>query len=538
MMRRLSRASFLLYLLIALSSPSEGADTVTPDHTLADGGQPLISEGGSFALGFFSPNGSGSRYVGIWYNKISVQTVVWVANRQRPVTGSHGSLSVAANGTLVITGENSIVVWSSPSLALSDPVAQLLDDGNLVVREADGNPSDPNSFAWQSFDYPTDTLLPGMKLGWNLTTGFNRQLTSWASASDPAPGEHTYGIDLRGDPQLFVWSGTRAVWRGGPWNGLQFTGIPPIPFVNKFSLQFVVDATQVVYVFHMIDASIVARAVMNYSGTLQRLGWVDNSKIWNTLWYAPGDRCDPIFPCGPNAVCDISKSLLCSCPQGFQQKNPTNWVFRDYTDGCLRPTEVDCRNGTDGFALVSRAKLPDTSSSTVEWVGTTLDQCRAKCLKNCSCTAYAQANISGSGTGCILWSTNLTDLKVFDSIGGQDLYVRAAAADLGILRIKSSPDPCNRDRCDPCCLNPNPSFGRLLCLEKEEKKYHQRLFFFTPLLPPERNPSSPVVITPQVCQAWPPPSQSGITMKEQKRRTSTSHCSIWERSQTPQATSP
>ncbi|CAL9124515.1 unnamed protein product, partial [Musa acuminata var. zebrina] len=199
-MRRLSGASFLLYILIPLLGPSNGADTWTLDHPLADDGQPLISERGIFALGFFSPNGSDSRYIGIWYHKISVQTVVWVANRQRPVTGSHGSLSVAANGTLIITGENSTVVWSSPPLALSDPVAQLLDDGNFVVREADANASDPNSFAWQSFDYPTDTLLPGMKLGWNLTTGFNRTLTSWASAIDPAPGEYTFGIDLRGDP--------------------------------------------------------------------------------------------------------------------------------------------------------------------------------------------------------------------------------------------------------------------------------------------------------------------------------------------------
>ncbi|THU61759.1 hypothetical protein C4D60_Mb07t26680 [Musa balbisiana] len=428
-MRRLSGATFLLYLLTTLSSPSNGADTLTLDHPLADGGEPLISEGGSFALGFFSPNGSDSRYIGIWYHKISVQTVVWVANRQRPVTGSHGNLSVAANGTLVITGENSTVVWSSPSLDLANPVAQLLDDGNFVVKEAAGDPSDPKSFAWQSFDYPTDTLLPGMKLGWNLTTGFNRQLTSWTNASDPAPGEYTFGIDLRGDPQVFEWSGRRAVWRAGPWNGLWLPGVPQMESYNKLSFQFFVDATQVVYVFHMIDVSIVSRLFMNHSGTVQRLVWVDDRKFWNPFWSNPNDLCDTIFPCGPNAICDTSRSPLCGCPQGFQPKNPTNWELRDGSDGCVRKTEVDCRNGTDGFVLVSGAKLPDTSSSTVEWVGTTLDQCRAKCLKNCSCTAYAQANISGSGSGCILWSTNLTDLRVFGS-GGQDLYVRAAAADL------------------------------------------------------------------------------------------------------------
>ncbi|URE14426.1 serine threonine-protein kinase [Musa troglodytarum] len=423
------RASFLLlYLLTTLSSPSTGADTWTLDRPLADGGRSLISERGSFALGFFSPNGSDSRYIGIWYNEISVQTVVWVANRQRPVTGSHGSLSVAANGTLVITGENSTVVWSSPPLALSNPVAQLLDDGNFVVREADGNPSDPNSFAWQSFDYPTDTLLPGMKLGWNLTTRFNRTLTSWASAIDPAPGEYTFGIDLRGDPQVFEWSGTSVKWRAGPWNGLLLTGVPQMASNNMLSFQFFVDATQVVYVFHVIDASIVSRLLIADSGIVQRLVWVDDSKFWNPLWSNPDGHCDTFLRCGPSPQCD--------CPQGFQPKNPTNWGLRDGSDGCVRKTEVDCRNGTDGFALVSGAKLPDTSSSTVEWVGTTLDQCRVRCLKKCSCTAYAQANISGSGSGCVLWSTNLTDLRVYSS-GGQDLYVRAAAADLGMYSLVS-----------------------------------------------------------------------------------------------------
>ncbi|RZR82597.1 hypothetical protein BHM03_00009048 [Ensete ventricosum] len=429
---RLSGASFLLYLLITLLGPSNGADTWTLNHTLADGEERLISEGGSFALGFFSPPDSDNRYIGIWYNKISVKTVVWVANRQRPVTGSHGSLSVAANGTLVITGENSTVVWSSPSLALSDPVAQLLDDGNFVVGEADGNPSDPNSYAWQSFDYPTDTLLPGMKLGWNLTSGFNRQLTSWTNASDPASGEYTFGIDLHGDPQIIEWSGTRQEWRAGPWNGLRITGVPQMASYNMLSLQFFVDDTQVVYGFRMIDPSIVSRVVLNYSGTVERLTWDDNSKLWNAFWEGPMDICDNIFRCGPNAACDASKSPLCSCPQGFQPKNPTNWKLTDWSDGCVRKTEVDCRDGTDGFALVSFAKLPDTSNSTVEWGGTTLDQCRTKCLKNCLCTAYAQANISGSGSGCILWSTNLTDLRVYGSGGGQDLYVRAAAADLGM----------------------------------------------------------------------------------------------------------
>ncbi|KAJ0075925.1 hypothetical protein Patl1_34168 [Pistacia atlantica] len=41
---------------------------------------------------------------------------------------------------------------------------------------------------WQSFDYPSDTLLPGMKLGINLQTGHKWFLQSWISDKSPAQG--------------------------------------------------------------------------------------------------------------------------------------------------------------------------------------------------------------------------------------------------------------------------------------------------------------------------------------------------------------
>ncbi|PRQ28629.1 putative non-specific serine/threonine protein kinase [Rosa chinensis] len=39
--------------------------------------------------------------------------------------------------------------------------AQLLDTGNLVLFQDDKT----RIFIWQSFDYLTDTLIPGMKVG-------------------------------------------------------------------------------------------------------------------------------------------------------------------------------------------------------------------------------------------------------------------------------------------------------------------------------------------------------------------------------------
>ena len=87
----------------------------------------------------------------------------------------------------------------------------------------DGNENDLEKFLWQSFDYPCDTLLPGMKLGRNFVTGLDRFLTSWKSTEDPALGKLSLRIDTHGFPQLVSMKGDKLKARAGSWNGLSFT---------------------------------------------------------------------------------------------------------------------------------------------------------------------------------------------------------------------------------------------------------------------------------------------------------------------------
>ncbi|KAJ6827337.1 receptor-like serine/threonine-protein kinase SD1-8 [Iris pallida] len=431
-MRESCRRSLLLpFCTLFLSlSLSAATDTLAPGSPLSDG-DTLVSADGTFALGFFSPDPSSkNRYVGIWYNKVSVPTYVWVANRNAPLAGLTGTLSLAANGTLVVKANGtSTVVWSSSPASSSavgnNPVAQILDTGNFVIKD-DNDAAASQLYAWQSFDHPTDTLLPGMKLGWNLTSGLNRNLTAWASLTDPSPSPYTLAMDVLGDPQIFLWSGSTSTWRSGPWNGFRFSGVPEMKTYSMFTFRFVRSRDEVYYTFGLKDPSIVSRLIVNQTGSTQRLVWLDQPKQWNVFWFAPKDQCDQVSPCGPMGVCDPNDSPICDCVQGFAPKNPTNWALRDGTGGCVRRTRLDCRNGTDGFVLVRETKLPDTSSSAVD-TSLGLDQCRAKCLANCSCTAYASADVSGAG--CIIWTTQLTDIRVW-AFGGQDLYVRVAAADL------------------------------------------------------------------------------------------------------------
>ncbi|KAJ6796002.1 receptor-like serine/threonine-protein kinase SD1-8 [Iris pallida] len=411
---------FTVVLTVSFSlSTAATRDTITPTQPLADN-ETLVSAGGTFALGFFTPNNSVDRrrYIGIWYNNnrspwaSSLQTIVWVANRANPVIGSTGQLSVTANGTVTITNrETSTVVWSSLGLTLTNPVVQLLDTGNFVVKEEEGYNNSPKKYAWQSFDYPTDTLLPGMKLG--SVNGLDRNLTAWKSEDDPSPGDYYVAMNAYNSPEMYLFDrSSKKMWRSGPWDGRQ---LGTILNIGAFSYTFVNNDNEVSFSLQVRYQTILR---VGQSGVLQMLAWLPENEEWVLFWQIPADLCDNIGQCGSNSICDITLSPICRCLQGFTPKNPANWEGGDYNDGCVRTVAFDCRSeGADTFLSLNGVKLPESSDTTT----LTTDQCRSECLKKCSCTAYAL--ISGGG-GCVIWVSHLLDVVQLSGGAGLYLYIR------------------------------------------------------------------------------------------------------------------
>lgn len=423
-MWRLREREIFLMLLSNLVYYSLARDFISPTQSLADGDK-LVSASGSFALGFFSPKNTSKRYIGIWYDKITVQTVLWVANRQNPITSNSTSLTISPQGILAISDYNSTVLWSMVSTTIKNPIAQLLDTGNFVVRDANSNSSD--AISWQSFDYPTDTLLPGMKVGWNLKTGVSRNYTSWKSASDPSVGPFTLAIDIRGGHELTQFDGSGRAWRSGIWNGFEFSGIPDILSYGDFIITFVNNTDEIYASYRMANPSTIVRIVMNYTGITERYIWLDSANAWNLVWYTPNSRCDGYNVCGPYGKCDQTMQRVCECLHGFEPKSPTDWALRDPSGGCIRNTSLAC--GTDGFMKLSNVVVPDTVMAKID-ASMSLDECRDRCFRNCSCTGYTNVDVRNGGSGCVMWVTELNDIVQYVD-AGQDLYVRLAAADLG-----------------------------------------------------------------------------------------------------------
>ncbi|KAF8026199.1 hypothetical protein BT93_F2873 [Corymbia citriodora subsp. variegata] len=415
-----------LVLFSCYALVSNALDTITTNQSLRDG-QSLLSAGGTFELGFFSAGDPPKRYLGIWYKKITTVTIVWVANRVAPLADASGTLRVTSRGSLVLLDGNGSGIWSSNSLIpVLNPVAQLLDSGNLVVREADS--SDPNNFLWQSFDYPTDTFLAGMKIGWNRTSGFERYLTSWKSIDDPSPGNFTYHLDPNGYPQLLLKQGSDIKFRSGPWNGLQWSGTPNLGPNPYYRYEFVLNEEEVYYHYELLN-SVITRKVLMPNGIVQRFTWIDRTQGWTLYLTAPIDQCDNYASCGAYGSCRVDTSPVCRCLKGFVPRFSHEWDILDWSNGCVRRNPLDCEE--DIFVKYSSLKLPDTRSS---WFNKSmnLQECKVVCKKNCSCMAYSNLDIRDGGSGCLLWFGKLIDIREYNNYG-QDLYIRMAASESALL---------------------------------------------------------------------------------------------------------
>ncbi|PON53007.1 S-receptor-like serine/threonine-protein kinase [Parasponia andersonii] len=430
-MAHLTFMLMILFLVICTVSYAVELGTITPSQSIGDG-TTMVSGQGRFELGFFSPGSSKNRYLGIWYKNIPVPTVVWVTNRCNPINGSSGLLTLNNTGNLVLLDQNKSVVWSTRLLKQAKrPKLELLDSGNLVVREEDDTNSE--NYLWQSFDYPSNTLLPGMKLGWDLRTGLKRFVSSWKNWDDPCSGDFTWGIEIDKKPHEFPESvmrkGSVEFFRSGPWNGLTYSGAASLRPNPLFNYSVTSNDDEVFYTYNLLNKSVNSRIVMNgTTSTWDRSIWIESDQSWKSYFSIPADRCDSYGLCGAYGNCIISSSPICQCLKGFKPKSQLQWSSMDWSQGCQRNNPLNCPK--DGFIKFSGLKLPDTTNS---WVNKdmNLKECRGKCMSNCSCMAYSNTDVRGQGSGCAIWFDHLMDIRQIPGGGGQDLYIRMPDSELG-----------------------------------------------------------------------------------------------------------
>ncbi|XP_044972013.1 G-type lectin S-receptor-like serine/threonine-protein kinase At2g19130 [Hordeum vulgare subsp. vulgare] len=449
----------LLGLLLSHAPPSSSAtDALTAGQVLMVGDK-LVSSNGKFAFGFFQFQPAASTiisksttpvsnwYLGIWFNKIPVFTTVWVANREDPIPNNPSWLNqthfqISSDGNLVIIHQ-AAVIWSTH--IVSNNRTQNTTTG--VLLENTGNLALTSSSAqvlWQSFDYPTDVLLPTGKVGWNKVTGLNRRGISRKSTVDPGLGSYSIELETNGNGIILKRLQPSVVYR--VYEPETSTILKLLPRIKKI-LQldprtqgvvvpdYVNTPQEQYYTYTSPDESSSSFLSLDISGQIKLNIWSRANQSWQTVLADPVDACTPAATCGPFTVCDGTTQAPCVCMKNFTKKSPQHWEFGDRTQGCTRNTPLYCTSdnkttsSTDMFHPIAHVTLPYHSQSID--LATTHSKCEEACLSSCSCTAYSYDN-----RNCSVWHGKLLGVSLDDGIEihSEDiLYLRLAAKDLPTL---------------------------------------------------------------------------------------------------------
>uniref|UniRef100_A0ACD5UEN4 Uncharacterized protein n=1 Tax=Avena sativa TaxID=4498 RepID=A0ACD5UEN4_AVESA len=367
----------------------------------------LISKGGDFALGFFSPTSSNkSFYLGIWYHKLpGSRTIVWIANRDNPiVTTSSPILAIGNNSNLVLSDYHGHNIWiASSNIATggAQAYAVLLDSGNFVLRLAN------NTDIWQSFDHPTDTLLPTMRFLVSYKAQVVGRLVAWKGPDDPSSGN----FSCTGDPisptfQRLIFHGTMPYCRSNVLKGVSVPGGTYLSNTSSIVYETAISqGDEFYFMFTVSDGSPSTRFTLDYTGALRALSWNYHLLSWEVISESPKAACDIYAACGPFSYCDLTDVFpSCKCLNGFEPDG------HNFSTSCQRTQELKCGKQSR-FVTLPGMKVPDKF---LHIKNKSFDECAAECSSNCSCTAYAYANLSSAGaeadlTRCLVWIGELID---------------------------------------------------------------------------------------------------------------------------------
>lgn len=414
----------LMYLCFSLKThlSIEAADTISANQSLS-GDQTIISSGGKFKLGFFQPGNSSNYYIGMWYDKVVERTAVWVANREKPVLDKNTAELKILDGNLVLVDESQTPIWSTniSSSNSSSVVAVLQDDGNLVLT--DGSNSTPS--LWESFNNPSNTWLPDAKLSYNKVTNTTQLLTSWKSADDPAPGLYSLELDPIEKQYIIRFNRSEQYWNTGPWNNIIFRDVPEMSVNYIYNFSYVDNQNESYFTYSLYNDSIISRFIMDGSGQIKQLSWLDNTNQWNLFWSQPRKQCEVHGFCGPFATCQETNPF-CNCLDGFKHSSETDWNQNDFSGGCERQTKSQCGNGNgekDDFWMHPQMKVPENAQTISAG---SAEECRSTCLNNCNCTAYTYES------SCSIWNGELLNMQQLPQNDGRGelIYVRVAASDI------------------------------------------------------------------------------------------------------------
>ncbi|XP_051199966.1 putative receptor protein kinase ZmPK1 [Lolium perenne] len=357
------------HLLLRISAH----DFLLPGSSLSveDSSDILHSPNGAFTCGF--KNISHNAFVfSIWFTNTAEKTVVWSANQLHPVHSWGSEVLLDMDGRMVVKDYNGQLVWENDVYSSSNAEqAQLLDTGNLIVM------GQGDIILWQSFDSPTDTLLPNQ----NITAA-----TKLVSADRLlVPGHYSFHFDdehlltLFDDqkdlsfiywpkPDINTWAKQRYPFGTTTFGFLDSWGY----FLGSDNLTFKAADW---------GLGVMRRLTLDYDGNLRLYSLSKPNGRWSVTWMAYLQTCFVRGLCGMNGMCVYTPRPACSCAPGHDIIDQSDW-----SKGCMPKFNLSCDGKEMEFVKLPSTDFIGYDQSAISSVP--FHTCKKICLKDCSCKGF------------------------------------------------------------------------------------------------------------------------------------------------------
>lgn len=393
-----------------------------------------VSSNGDFAIKFF--NRSNRHSVGVHFNSLSVplsgQTVVWIAGGDLTV-GEESYFELTKKGELALFDSLvGAIVWTSESANSSVTSAVLHDSGNLILLNGQ------KGIVWQSFDTPSDTLLPGQ----NLSSSQTLRATSRNSVSS----YYSLRLNKLGQLQL-KWESNIVYWTSRSHSESVLRAV----LSSDGALQLLDRRSKSVWSVYgddHNDSDVKYRILrLDVDGNLRLYSWIEASRSWRSIWHAISNQCNVFATCGLNGLClyNSSGSAVCKCPFTLTS---------DVNAKCLVPYQHNCRSGSSMFAY-NHTFLYGIYPPNETIVHSSLLQCKNLCQEDPLCTASTFTN---DGTGqCRLKQTQYISGYLDASVSSTS-FVKRCSDPFAVFPKSPPPSAQNSQRkqshkfCIPCLI--------------------------------------------------------------------------------------
>ncbi|KAL1831402.1 hypothetical protein ACET3Z_001053 [Daucus carota] len=347
------------------------------------GNSSWLSPSGLFAFGFY-PQGNNTYRVGIFIAGLPLnKTVVWTANRDDPPVSSNVTLRLTTDGRLILQHQSQDSSTDVVKLNQSISSASMLDSGNFVLYDSN------QRMIWQSFEHPTDAILPGQILS------RNQELYSSRSESDHSTG--LFKLKMQSDSNL-VQHPVDAM--DTPQHAYWYSGTATIDGVNGVNVTLNLDRDGHLYLLNN-SVNILKNLTAGFSEArslylmrididgifrLYSFSLDDKGNSSSIVWESSANRCDVKGICGLNAYCTLYyNEPKCECAPGFDYVSPGNWPAgckRNYTANTCQNTEQRIQYE---IKLLVNTLWEDDPYSVLKM--DIKEDCEAACLDDCNCEA-------------------------------------------------------------------------------------------------------------------------------------------------------